>query len=403
MPARKPLSILHVCPRPSFSGLEAYAYDIGFAQRELGHSVTYVVLAGSPLARKCSEAGFATIEMQDSLVGRLMFIAKISARLRGGSRADSHALGGTDSNARPDIIHLHSTQDLDLMLVPLTASRAKTEGARPKVILQTHIWISHTKRDPLHAISYALIDEVWCSSPQARATLIEFLPIAARKIRVVHYGRKIEQMEKGFLCRADARLALKISQEALVIGNVGRIDKGKGTRELLDAALKVMSRNPKLELVLIGSATADDPKAVLFGEQILADISELPADPKVRMHALGNVPDSYKYLKAFDLFVLPTYQECFSLSLLEAMLAGLPCLATHSGGSPEIVRENETGWLFAPRSAESLEQSLEEALGQRESWSKMGSLGRDRVRKYYDFSKTLPELIDGYYEVLGSK
>ena len=248
MPARKPLRILHVCPRPSFSGLEAYAYDTGGAQRELGHSVTYVVLRGSPMAHKCAEAGFTLIEIQDSFSGRLNFIGKISSGLR-------------SPTTRPDIVHLHSTQDVDLMLLPLTVSRL-AGGLRPKVILQTHIWISHTKRDPLHAISYSLIDEVWCSSPQARKTLIEFLPIKAEKIRVVHYGRKIDTMERGFLSREEARRQLKLSPGAVVIGNVGRIDKGKGTRELLDATLAVMKRRRDLELVLIGAPTADDPKAV---------------------------------------------------------------------------------------------------------------------------------------------
>ena len=127
----------------------------------------------------------------------------------------------------------------------------------------------------------------------------------------------------------------------------------------------------------------------------------MPADLKARTHALGNIPDSYRYLKAFDVFVLPTYQECFSLSLLEAMLAGLPCLATNSGGSPEIVRDHETGWLFEPSSTPALEQSLELALRERENWTKMGIQGRERVRTNYDFGKTLPEQVEAYYEVLG--
>jgi glycosyltransferase involved in cell wall biosynthesis len=264
------------------------------------------------------------------------------------------------------------------------------------VILQTHIWISHTKRDPLHWISYSLIDEVWCSSEPARKTLIEFLPLAASKIRVVKYGREIEKMESGFLSRQEAREQLGLPPDATVIGNVARIDEGKGTRELLEGALQAMDKHPGLHLVLIGPPTADDPKAVAFAESIRARIETLPPEFRCRVHALGAVADSYRVLRAFDLFALPTYCECFALSLLEALLAGVPCLATLSGGSAEMVREGETGWLFAPRSVDACFDAIERALRDRPQWPALGARGQAMVRRDFDFKNILPQTLEHY-------
>lgn len=385
------LRILHICPRPSFSGLEAYALSMAQGQKALGHQITMGVLPSSPLEDKCASAGIETFQIPANFSGRLKAISSLSRLLA--------------SSDRPDIVHLHSTQDLDMMLLPLFTAR--TRGANPsrsqgrsRIILQTHIWISHTKKDPLHAISYSLVDEVWCSSEPAKETLTRFLPISARKIRIVNYGRDIAGMESAFLSREEARQALGLPRDATVIANVARIDEGKGTRELLEASLRAMEHEPTLHLMLIGPPTADDPKAVEFGKMVLDRIAHLPENLRSRVHAPGAVPESFKYLKAFDLFCLPTYKECFALSLLEAQLAGLPCLATNSGGSPEVVREGQTGWLFEPRSIDACYDALTRALSERERWAAYGLRARERVRRDFDFNKILPTTVDAYRELL---
>jgi glycosyltransferase involved in cell wall biosynthesis len=388
-----PLRILHVCPRPNFSGLESYALQMAVAQSSLGHSVSIVVLAGSPLEQRAREAQLTVVT-----VGKTSPLSATSTSTAT-SNAPSHApladglrvvfplLGDVD------IVHIHSTQDLDFMMLPLALAQVRAK--RPRVILQTHIWISHSKKDPLHWVLYKLVDEIWCSSEPARATLEKFIPIAREKIRVIRYGRDIAALEKGFLSRSEARLALGLPQDATVVGTVARIDAGKGIRELYDACEKLMATEPQLHLMWIGPPTSDDPKAVTLAQEIFAR-----ALPHARMHFPGAVADSYKYLRAFDLFALPTYAECFSLALLEAQLASLPCLASASGGSPQIVRENETGWLFEPRSTDACLAALKRALGDRAKWPEYGARARAQVVDLYDSSKILPTTIDMYREVL---
>lgn len=402
------LRILHVCPRPSFSGLEAYALAVASGQKALGHDVTLVVLANSPLAEKAHAAGLKLIQIAAAprsfkVLPRLHFM-----------RTAYQRLSGRDHEPAPDIVHLHSTQDLELLLLPLVCSRLRIwlrsslrslyepvgRTHRPKIILQNHIWISHSKRDPLHAFSYFFIDEVWCSSQPARKSLERLLPIPAHKLRVVNYGREIERLSAGFLDRSAARAELKLPMEAIVIGAVARIDKGKGTAEFIEAGLNVMATEPRLHLVWIGPPTADDPKAIGYSEALLARVAALPDTTRSRLHFPGAVANSYRLLKAFDLFALPTYKECFSLSLLEAQLAGLPVLGTQSGGTPEVVVEQETGWLFEPESITSLQSAIELALKYPETWTHYGVNAERRVRADFDFAQLLPQTIENYCELL---
>lgn len=385
------LKILHICPRPSFSGLEAYAVSMAGAQVRLGHDVSMVVLEKSPVVEKCAVQGVKTLPLPQTT------LAKVATTQR---MLSSLFLG----NQTPDIVHLHSTQDLDLVLWPLLVSRLRSLNGvrRPRVILQTHIWISHTKRDPLHFLSYSLVDEVWCSSPQAQANLARLLPIKSEKLRVIRYGRDVEHLSAGFLPRNEARQKLNLPNDALVVGTVARIDEGKGVRELLAAALKLMPENQNLHLIWIGPPTADDPKAVTLAQEIQKQLAALPSDLQSRVHFPGAVTDSYRLLKAFDLFALPTYSECFALSLLEAQLAGLPSLATNSGGSPAVVREGETGWLFEPRSESAASSALARAIEQKLLWKQFGEAAERQVRDGYDFAHVLPGTVSAYRELLAS-
>jgi len=397
--ATEPLRILHVCPRPNFSGLESYALQMATAQAALGHSVSMVVLPNSPLEARARAANIPTLHANVGTLTKLLTSPKRERQHERQHQTSNVADSGAGvtppsvPSASPDIVHIHSTQDLDLLMVPLFLSRFSAN--RPRVILQTHIWISHSKKDPLHWMLYKLVDEMWCSSEPARETLERFIPIDPKKIRVIRYGRDIKILESGFLPRAEARAALGLPQDATVVGTVARIDAGKGVRELFDACAQQMESDPSLHLIWIGPPTTDDPKAVTLADEIMSRAREFP-----RMHFPGSVADSYKYLRAFDLFALPTYAECFSLALLEAQLAALPCLASASGGSPQIVRENETGWLFEPRSTEACVSALKRALTDRAKWPTFGRTAHDQVVELYDSSKILPTTIDRYREVL---
>ncbi len=360
------LSILHVCPRPNFSGLEAYAFSLALDQKARGLNVAMFVLPNSPLYEKCLNAGIQTLT------------SSISNEV--GSR---------------QIFHLHSTQDLSVVLPSLIKAKF-FKKPRPKVILQTHILISHTKKDPIHFFEYLFVDEMWCSSTPAKNLLEKYIPITKDKIKIIRYGRDIEKIQSRFMGRSDARKVLGLTADAIAVGLVSRIDKQKGIREFLEGAIPILKLQPRLNLVFIGGRTENDPEASLYADDIEKFHKSLPPEIAKRIHFKGNMADSYQYMPALDLYALPSYKECFALSLLEAQLAGLPVLGTASGGTPDIVIENRTGYLFEPESSESAGEALARALKSQDQWPEYGNRASKRVMKEFNFELVSGSIIENY-------
>ncbi len=364
------LSILHICPRPNFSGLEAYALSLAIDQKARGLNIMMMLLERSPLFEKCEKSGIG------SLVSKKEFAEGILT-------------------CKWQIIHLHSTQDVKVAWPILLY--AKLRGATlPKVILQTHILISHSKKDPIHFLEYLFIDELWCSSVPAQRMLDRYIPIAKDKIKVIRYGRDIEKTRHGFLSRSVARKALGLDNDAIVVGLVSRIDPQKGQKEFLEGAIPLMKSEPRLNLVFIGGRTDNDAKAWAYAEALEKFHQSLSPEIASRIHFKGALQDSSQYMPGLDLYALPSYKECFALSLLEAQLAGLPVLATSSGGTPDVVIENLTGFLFEPENSAAAGEALRRALSQPNKWSEFGERARTRVIEEFNFEKVSRAIIENY-------
>ncbi|MBK7891465.1 MAG: glycosyltransferase family 4 protein [Bdellovibrionales bacterium] len=364
------MRILHVYTSPSFSGAEAYSVDLARLQSQT-HDVTYFAKAASPLAQH----------------------VKSTTSLR---------LTTTPPDfSNFDVIVLHSTQELKSQWIRILKSRFATN--RPKIVVYTHIWISHPKNDPLHAVIYSLVDEIWCSSQGSKATLERLIPISGQKIHVIRYGREIEELKASFPSREEARSKLGVPQDALVIGTLGRIDKGKGSVELLEAVTDLMQTRPDLHLLMIGPPTSSDPKAIALDQKLSETVESLNPSLKKRITKIGRLENGSRYLRAFDLFILATYKENFALTLLEAQLAGVPSLATNSGGSPDLVQPLATGWLFLPGSTDSLRQTLLQALSEQDRWSTFASQAKTRVEAEFSFPSVLRSIDDRMGDLLAHR
>ena len=80
------------------------------------------------------------------------------------------------------------------------------------------------------------------------------------------------------------------------------------------------------------------------------------------MFLIGSIPDAYQYLKAFDLFVLPSIKEGQPWTILEAMAAETPIVATNIAGIPETIENEKSGLLVEPADPEALANAIEKML-----------------------------------------
>ncbi|WP_282042067.1 glycosyltransferase family 4 protein [Halomonas alimentaria] len=131
-----------------------------------------------------------------------------------------------------------------------------------------------------------------------------------------------------------------------LVGHAGAlVDRHKGQRVLLDAARRLQHSQPDMLFVFFGK-----------GE----DEAALKQESKTLHNVIwaGFQPDIGHYLPALDVFAFPSRNEGLGSVLLDAMLAGVPVVASQTGGIPDIVHHGETGLLFPPGDGEALARQL---------------------------------------------
>jgi glycosyltransferase involved in cell wall biosynthesis len=131
--------------------------------------------------------------------------------------------------------------------------------------------------------------------------------------------------------------------DRVVVGTIGHVARTKGTDVFLEAARLALLRRPQLRFEHVGPSRIWSDAA--FDDQVEALAGAPALREAVRM--LGTQP-SGDAISNWNVFVLPSRQEAFPLSTLEAMAAGLPVIATAVGGIPEQLRHLETGILVPP-------------------------------------------------------
>jgi glycosyltransferase involved in cell wall biosynthesis len=97
--------------------------------------------------------------------------------------------------------------------------------------------------------------------------------------------------------------------------------------------------------------------------------------------------------------VLPSWAESFPYSILEAMMVGLPIVATDVGGISEAVEEGATGRLVPPRDAPSLGRALAELLDDRKLATTLGQAAQDRARSRFSLSRMVADTLAVYLEL----
>jgi sugar transferase (PEP-CTERM/EpsH1 system associated) len=181
-------------------------------------------------------------------------------------------------------------------------------------------------------------------SDDLRRWLIEEIGINAARILRIYNGVDTVRYAPGD--RREARAALGIRTDQLVVGTVGRLDPVKDQAGLLHAFARL--RATDAVLVVVG----DGP----CREDLHRQAAALELGDRVRF--LGARHDVPQVLRALDLFVLSSVGEGISNTILEAMATGLPVVATRVGGNPELVVDGTTGRLVPRQEPEALAAAI---------------------------------------------
>jgi glycosyltransferase involved in cell wall biosynthesis len=185
---------------------------------------------------------------------------------------------------------------------------------------------------------------------------------------------------------APKKALLGLAPTDLVVGAVGRLDPVKDVPTLLAAFREVAATLPNARLVLIG----DGPER--------ARVARLVADLELRdlVTLTGYRRDVRELLPALDMYVNTSVFEGVSLTILEAMAAGLPVVATHVGGTPEVVVHGSTGLLVPPRAPAAVAEAIREVLCDPRRRAAFGQAGRSRLEQHFSIDRMVSEYENAY-------
>lgn len=162
---------------------------------------------------------------------------------------------------------------------------------------------------------------------------------------------------------------------------------------LIAAAPRVLARYPDAEFVVAGDGPCRSELVSLARATGIAD----------RFSFLGHRDDIPEVLAEADIFVLPSRSEALPNSVLEAMAAGLPVVATAVGGIPELVEDGRNGRLVPSGNADALAAALLELLDRPERAAELGSAGRRIIERTYSFDRMVEQFETLYVTELAAR
>lgn len=181
--------------------------------------------------------------------------------------------------------------------------------------------------------------------------------------------------------KKELRASLGLPPNGLITIFTGRLVAGKRVDQLVAIWPAVRAHHRQAFLLVLGSGPEEEALKQAAGAGILF---------------AGRVEDVAPYLKASDLFILPSAAEGLSVALLEAMATGLPAISTNVGGAPDVIKHGQNGWLVPADHPPALQTALLTLLGNTTLRTTMGKAARQLVLQRYSLPVVAARLRELY-------
>jgi glycosyltransferase involved in cell wall biosynthesis len=286
---------------------------------------------------------------------------------------------------RPAVFHAHLNWPMACKFGLISATLARI----PAVVATAQLFVEY--QFPLKALVFVLqrfisrgVDRYIAVSHHVAGRLCQTYGLSAPQVCVVHNSVFPAPFNRPV--NTELRAQLMGTTERPIVLTLARLDRQKGHCYLLEAVARI----PEAVFVLAG----EGPERPALEAQARA----LGLDDRVMF--LGFRGDVCDLLASCDLFVLPSLFEGLPLSVLEAMAAGKPVVATSVGGTPEAVLDGETGFLVPPRDPASLVAAIHRLLADACLRRKMGLAGRLRVQRNFSAVQMVARITQTYEKLL---
>ncbi len=380
------MKVLILITKSNLGGAQRYVYDLATNLPKNSCDVEVMAGGNGPLIDKLIKAGIKAngalpINRDVNILEDIKVFFKLISLLK---------------EKRPDVLHVNSSKIGGLGALAGRITRV------PKIIFTAHGWAFNEDRSFLQKLVIKLLHWITIVLSHTTISVSESLhyqmmnwPLTSKKITVIYNGIK---PEPGF-SKTNARLelarmnsqfdkVLKAHKNITIIGSVGELHHIKGYDYALRGMREILENHPDKKILYVIFGTGEEK------EHIEKTIKELKIDASVIL--FGYVQQASQYLKAFDIFLLPSISEAFPYIGLEVGLASLPIVATAVGGIPEIIDDMKSGILIQPRKSKEIRHALEFYMTHKKMQKEYGTAIHEKIIKNFSIEQMISETIKVY-------
>jgi glycosyltransferase involved in cell wall biosynthesis len=389
----EPIRVLRVIARLNVGGPALHVAYLSAGLQERGYETT---LVAGELAR--GEESMAAVAE-----GRGVEVLAVSQLHREVSPVRdlvaAFRLAGLVRKLRPHVVHTHTAKAGAVGRVAVLLS-----GVRPRPLV-VHTFHGHVLRGyfgPLQESGFRLLEKLLARgtdalvavSPQVRDDLVGLGVAPAERFVVVRLGIELEERVGGDgEARARTRQLLGVPDGRFLVGWMGRMTAVKRTDDVLLAFKELRDRGVDAALCLVG----DGPDRT--------GLEERAYELGIARHlfSLGYQDAVADWYAAFDVLILPSANEGTPVSVIEALAARRPVVATDVGGVSDVVRDGIDGFLVEAGDTTALAERLAVLAGDEALRTRMGEAGRERVLQRYAVSRLVDDVDRLYRSLLATR
>ena len=335
--------ILYIITKSNFGGAQRYVYELATRLPRASYDVTVAFGGNGLLKQKLEEAGIQTRSIHSfdrdiNIIKELKSIFELATIIR---------------EIKPDVIHLNSSK-----AGGSGAFVARLLGIK-KIVFTAHGWPFHENRNLLWKSIVWFLS--WLTSLLAHVTILvsqydkssSRMPFVQNKFTLIRTA--VPNID--FLTREVSRQKL-FTQE---IQNAHMNDIWLVTTAELTPNKNILTAIKAVETYNRENSSQKIFYTIISDGELFSALKEYIHTHNLEneIYLAGYVPEARTYLKAFDIFLLPSVKEGMPYTVLEAGAAGLPSIASNVGGIPEIISNTENGILVNPHDQKTIEAALQ--------------------------------------------
>lgn len=378
------LKLVYIVTQAEWGGAQRYVFDLATAlKNEFDITVATGAEGSQELLQKCQRANIHTHTFKN-LVREINPLKDLMA---------VKELAEFFKKEKPDIIHLNSSKTNIIGALAYKTLKAKSYQLKAKTIYTAHGWVFNEPLPWWRKKLYMQMERIACKihhkvivlSKADFDTAVKNNICPPEKMIIIPHG--IRQI--NFFSREEARKNLEArikNQELRIwIGTVANLYKTKGINYLIDAAAILLDQGTEPTFIVIG----DGPERKNY-------------ELRIKNYGLnnflliGSLRNAAQYLKAFDIFIMPSVKEGLPYALLEAMQAGLPIITTSVGAMPEMLENEKSGLLVPPTNSKILAEAIQKLLSNHDLRENLSQRAALKFQEKFSFEKMLMKTADLY-------